>query len=154
MDKQVNLSNLGEVEVSYKYKSSLENRPKIISPEDAYNAVLQLFDKKRIALQEQFVIIFLNRANVVIGSCNLFSGSLTTCAVDIKLILAIGIKLMASGVILSHNHPTGNLTASELDISLTKRIKKALDLVDIALIDHLIVSPQDSFKSFINEGLL
>jgi DNA repair protein RadC len=148
------MSNLGEVEVSYKYLSSLENRPTIKSPSDSQKAVMHLFDEKRLALQEQFVILFMNRANMIIGSCNLFKGSISGCVVDVKLILAMGVKLMASGVILSHNHPSGNLTASEQDISLTKRIKRALDFVDITLIDHLIVSPKGNFMSFSIEGLL
>jgi DNA repair protein RadC len=154
MDTAANLSNLGEVEVSYKYHSTIENRPVVQSPNDAFEAVMQLYDRKRLALQEQFVIIFLNRAQMVIGSCNLFSGSNTACVVDIKLILAIGLKLMASGIIISHNHPSGKLVASEQDIKLTKSVKEALEIVEMKLFDHIIVSPHNTYLSLSNEGQL
>lgn len=149
----VNLNNLGEVEVSYKYKSTLENRLVVKTPEDALNTLRCLFHTERMGIQEQFIVIFLNRANMVIGSCNLFKGSNSACVVDVKLILAVGLKLMANSVIISHNHPSGNLKPSSEDISLTKKIQSALDAVEMSLLDHLIVSPDFKYLAFSEEGL-
>lgn len=154
MDKPVNMNNLGEVEVSYKYQSTLENRLVVKTPEDALYTLRCLFHTERMGIQEQFIVIFLNRANMVIGSCNLFTGSNSACVVDVKLILAVGLKLMANSVIISHNHPSGNLKPSSEDISLTKKIQSALDAVEMSLLDHLIVSPDFKYLAFSEEGLL
>jgi len=154
MESPLNYSNLGEVEVSYKYKSSLNQRPKLSSPHEVFEFAKYLFHQDRLGLQEQFIVIYLNKSNKVIGSCNLFTGSISACVVDIKLILAIGLKLMAHGVILLHNHPSGNMQASEPDIALTKKIKNALELLDMTLLDHLIVSPDFNYIAFTQEGIL
>lgn len=154
MDKPVNMNNLGEVEVSYKYQSTLENRLVVKTPEGALVTLRHLYHKDRMGIQEQFLVIYLNRSNVVIGSCNLFTGSNSACVVDVKLILAVGLKLMANSVIISHNHPSGNLKPSSEDISLTKKIQSALDAVEMSLLDHLIVSPDFKYLAFSEEGLL
>ena len=107
-----------------------------------------------MGIQEQFLVIYLNKSNMVIGSCNLFRGSISACVVDIKLILAVGIKLMANSVILSHNHPSGNLKPSEQDLSLTKKIQSALETIEMSLLDHLIVSPDFKYLAFSEAGLL
>jgi DNA repair protein RadC len=70
------------------------------------------------------------------------------------LILATGLKLMAHGVIVLHNHPSGNMQPSDPDISLTNKIKYALELLDMTLLDHLIVSPDNRFIAFSQEGYL
>ena len=150
----MNIANLGEVTVRYKYSSSIENRPKITGTKDAYRICKLLIDTDKIGIQEQFVFILLNNSNVVIGSCNAFTGGLTGTVVDIKIIVAAALKVMANGVVLCHNHPSGNTTPSAQDITLTKKIKSALELMDIKLIDHIIITPFDTFTSFTEEGLL
>jgi DNA repair protein RadC len=154
MESPLNYSNLGEVEVSYKYKSSLNQRPKLSSPHEVFEFAKYLFHQDRLGLQEQFIVIYLNKSNKVIGSCNLFTGSISACVVDVKLILATGLKLMAHGVIVLHNHPSGNMQPSDPDISLTNKIKYALELLDMTLLDHLIVSPDNRFIAFSQEGYL
>lgn len=154
MEKQKNMSNLGEIEVSYRYDNALADRPIIKSAEDAIDVLKNLYHLERISLQEQFVIVFLNRANKVIGSSNLFVGGLTGTVVDIKLVLAIGLKLMASSFIISHNHPSGNIKPSEEDKKITNKLCDASKLLEIQLLDHLVVTPDMKYFSFANEGLL
>lgn len=154
MEKQKNMSNLGEIEVSYRYDNVLADRPIIKSAEDAIDVLKNLYHLERIGLQEQFVIVFLNRANKVIGSSNLFVGGLTGTVVDIKLVLAIGLKLMASSIIISHNHPSGNIKPSEEDKKITNKLCDASKLLEIQLLDHLVVTPDMKYFSFANEGLL
>lgn len=154
MEKQKNMSNLGEIEVSYRYDNALADRPIIKSAEDAIDVLRNLYHLERIGLQEQFVIVFLNRANKVIGSSNLFVGGLTGTVVDIKLVLAIGLKLMASSIIISHNHPSGNIKPSEEDKKITNKLCDASKLLEIQLLDHLVVTPDMKYYSFANEGLL
>jgi DNA repair protein RadC len=154
MESQYNMNNLGEVDVIYKYQSSLADRPSIKNSSDAISVLKELYNHNRIGLQEQFIVVYVNRANKVIGCTNLFCGGSTSTVVDLKIILALGLKLMASGVLISHNHPSGNLTASEEDIKLTKKIKQALVLMDMILLDHIIVDPNYKFISFAEEGII
>lgn len=108
---------------------------------------------KKIGLQEQIVVLYLNNSNIVIGSCNLSIGTLTSTIVDIRLILASALKLMATGVIISHNHPSGKMIASEHDKQLTVKLNAALSQCDIKLIDHIIISPFDDYLSLKDQGI-
>jgi DNA repair protein RadC len=149
----LNISNLGEFNVEYIYHSNLNNRPSIKSSQDAYEIVKLLYDMKKIGLQEQIVVLYLNNNNTVIGSCNLSSGSLTSAIVDLRLILASALKLMATCVLVSHNHPSGKMIASEQDKQLTKKLKTALEQCDIKLLDHIIISPFEEYLSLKDEGI-
>lgn len=149
----LNISNLGEFNVEYIYHSNLNNRPNVKSSQDAYEIVKQVFDMKKIGLQEQIVVLYLNNNNTVIGSCNLSSGSLTSVVVDLRLILASALKLMAVSVVISHNHPSGKMIGSEQDKQLTKKLNTALEQCDIKLLDHIIVSPFDEYLSLKDEGI-
>jgi DNA repair protein RadC len=75
----------------------------------------------------------LNRANTVHGAHQLFTGGLTGTIADIRLIMGIALKSLACGIIISHNHPSGNLIPSEADITLTEKVKKACGIMDIKL---------------------
>lgn len=150
-----NISNLGEVTLNYKYHNpSIKDRPLITNATDAVEVIKLVIDMQRIALQEQFIVIYLNQANKVIGTMNVFSGSIKSTVIDIKLILASGILLMSSGVIVAHNHPSGNLKPSREDLALTKRLSTALQYMEMKLVDHFIITPDDDYLSFANEGLL
>lgn len=150
-----NISNLGEVTLNYKYHNpSIKDRPLITNSSDAVEVIKLVIDMQRIALQEQFIVIYLNQANKVIGTMNVFSGSIKSTVIDIKLILASGILLMSSGVIVAHNHPSGNLKPSREDLALTKRLSTALQYTEMKLVDHFIITPDDDYLSFANEGLL
>ena len=150
----MNIANLGEVTVGYKYNSSLQNRPKITDVKMAHEIIMRMMDMNKIGLQEQIVVLYLNQANLVIGSSNAFTGGLTGSVVDIRIIIATALNLMATGVIIAHNHPSSNLKASTQDITLTKKLKTALSYMDINLLDHLIVTPENEYLSMSNEGLL
>jgi DNA repair protein RadC len=150
-----NISNLGEVTLNYKYHNpSIKDRPLITNATDALEVIKLVIDMQRIALQEQFIVIYLNQANKVIGTMNVFSGSVKSTVIDIKLILASGILLMSSGVIVAHNHPSGNLKPSREDLTLTKRLSTALQYMEMTLVDHFIITPDDDYLSFANEGLM
>ena len=92
---------------------------------------------------------------MVLGAHQLFTGGLTGTIADIRLIMGIALKSLACGSIISHNHPSGNLIPSEADRTLTDKLKKACDIMDIKLYDHIIVSPyEELFFSFADEGLI
>lgn len=150
----MNMSNLGELSVSYKYHSSLNDRPVIKDVTDAAKIAMKVIDQERVGLQEQFAVIYLNRAHAVIGTLNTFSGTISCTTVDFRIIVGTGLKLMASAVVLAHNHPSGNMEPSNQDISLTKRLKEAFQVMDMVLLDHIIVGPEGRFSSFIQMNLI
>lgn len=125
-------------------------RVKITSSNSAY-LVLQ----KRLSdlPHEEFWILILNRANQVIKEECISKGGITGTVVDVRLICKTAIENNASGIILSHNHPSGQVLPSMEDKSITKKLKEALQLFEIKLFDHLIIGDQKYF-SFNDEGLL
>lgn len=145
------VNKVAEIRVTYNTKNT--PKIKIKSGADAFEALLNAWDLEIIELQEEFKVLMLNRANEVLGIYPLSKGGITGTVVDIRLIFAVALKCNATGIILCHNHPSGNLKPSEADITLTKNIKKCAEFLDIALIDHLIVT-KNGFYSFSNEGNL
>lgn len=101
---------LSEIHVSY--KPGLKSSQKINSSQDAFDILVELFPEETICLQEQFVVLYVNRANRVLGSYQLSKGGITGTVADVRLILSVALKTLASGLILAHNHPSGNLKPS------------------------------------------
>lgn len=143
---------LAEIELSYRPKKA--HHPIIKSSADVYFHLLRFFPEETISLQERFVAGYVNRANRLIGACNISTGGITGTVADPRLIMAVALKSGATGIILAHNHPSGNLQPSAADIEITKKIQSACKLLDITLLDHLIVVPEDAYFSFADEGLL
>jgi len=102
---------------------------------------------------EEFWILLLNRANKVIGRDRTSMGGVSGTVVDLKLILKRALDLLASSIILCHNHPSGNDKPSDHDKQITQKVKQACELLDISLLDHIIVAGS-SYFSFADEGLL
>jgi len=130
--------------------NEVNEKYKIGSSRDIYNLMKP---KLQDLLYEQFWIITLSRANQVIESYKISEGGISTTTVDPKKIFKIALEDSASGVILAHNHPSGNLSPSQQDIRLTKRLQEAGYILDIAIIDHLIVGAT-GFFSFSDDGKL
>ena len=102
---------------------------------------------------EEFWILFLNRSNKVINRMKLSQGGISGTVTDVRMIMKKAIENLASGIIVCHNHPSGNLSPSESDTRITQKIKEAGNLMDIQLLDHLIISDKD-YYSFADNGLL
>lgn len=127
-----------------------EERPRITSSKDAFELLkAHLQDIQH----EEFWIILVNRANRVIRKQQISQGGVAGTVADPKIIFKAALEVLASGVILAHNHPSGNLIASPADIHLTRKLKEAGKLLEIQVLDHLIVSGQNYF-SFADEGML
>jgi DNA repair protein RadC len=125
-------------------------RPKIAGSSDAFEFLkADLLDIPH----EAFWIILLNRANRVIKKHQISQGGVAGTVADPKLIFKVGVEELASGIILAHNHPSGNLTASQADIDLTKKLKESGKLLDIQVLDHIIIAGKKYF-SFADEGLM
>lgn len=141
-----------EIKVTYKRKAKDEFA--IVTATDAAIHMLQGFDADTLEMQEQFVVLYLNAANQILGLYKASAGGITGTVADIRIILSIGLKLLATSFIIAHNHPSGNLKPSRQDQLLTNKMKEAASLVDIKLLDHLIIVPNEQFFSFADEGLI
>jgi len=142
---------ISEIKVSY--SNSNEKKIKITNSKIVYDAILSHWNLETIEYQEEVKLLLLNRANMVLGIYELSKGGTTGCIVDIKMILATALKCNAQGIIMIHNHPSGNLKPSQADKNLTSKLKKACEIIDISLLDHLIIS-KDGYYSFVDEDFL
>ncbi len=102
---------------------------------------------------EEFWVLHLNRANKVIGQERTSMGGVSGTVVDVKLIMKSALANLSSSIILCHNHPSGNNKPSENDKQITNKVKAACEMLDIALLDHIIVAG-NVYLSFADEGLL
>ena len=101
---------------------------------------------------EEFWVMYLNNSNKVIYKAQLSKGGITGTVVDIRLVFKIAFEQNATGLILSHNHPSGKLIASEADLKITKRIKEAGQTLEIQVLDHIIIT-ENGYLSFQDEGI-
>lgn len=123
---------------------------------DAASAVEEfknIFDPDTLNLFESFYVVYLNNANRVKGYLRISDGGMSTTMADPKLILMGALDSLATAMIISHNHPSGNPTPSQEDKKLTQRIKMAGQLLGVNLIDHVILS-DERYYSFAENGIL
>ena len=125
-------------------------KAKIGGSKDAFQ-ILQL--KLEDLPHEEFWVMLLNRANKVIDTKLVGRGGVSSTVVDSKVIFSFALESLASGIILAHNHPSGNLKPSNSDIRLTKKIVDAGKIMEVPILDHIIVGDNDYF-SFADEGLI
>lgn len=125
-------------------------KTRITCSTDIYNYIKpQLLDLPH----EEFWIILLNRANVVMKKESISSGGVAGTVADPKIIFKKALEQLASSIILVHNHPSGNIKPSTADISLTRKMKEAGQFLDLPVLDHLIFTDND-YYSFADEGIL
>lgn len=125
-------------------------KPKIGNSADAFEILKsELLDIPH----EEFWVLLVNRANRVIKKQQVSQGGVAGTVADPKIIFKIALEELATGIILAHNHPSGNLTPSKADIDLTRKIKEAGKLLEIQVLDHIIIGSQKYF-SFADEGLI
>ena len=146
-------NQIAEVELIYKTKIKASERPLVKTSKEAADLLKQIWNENKIDFVEQFKVLLLNKANRVLGVVELSSGGVTGTVADPKLIFGCALKAAASGIILAHNHPSGNLKPSRQDEELTQKIKQGGQVLEIKLLDHLIVS-NEGYYSFADEGLL
>ncbi|MBS1545215.1 MAG: JAB domain-containing protein [Bacteroidetes bacterium] len=147
------MQQVAEIQLTYKSNVKPSMRPKISGSRDAYEVLKSNWDPSRIEFLEQFKVMLLNRANKVLGILEVSTGGVTGTVADPKVIFAAALKACACGLIVAHNHPSGNLTASQSDIDLTKKLKQAGQFLELPLLDHVIVTSEGYF-SFADEGLI
>ncbi len=125
-------------------------KEKISSSKDVFDLFQPIMEDYKY---ESFWILLLNRANKIIKKIQVSDGGVSGTIADPKRIFKHSIENEASGIILCHNHPSGNIKPSEADIKLTKKIKKGGELLDINVLDHIIIGEENYF-SFADENIL
>ena len=136
--------------ISLKKEKSDFPSVKIVNSKSAYDVVKQFYFED-IGIYESMFMLLLNSALETIGYVKISQGGTAGTVVDQKIIAKYAIDSLASSVILVHNHPSGNLTSSEADKRLTRKIQDGLNLFDIKLYDHIIIS-SDGYRSMMDEG--
>lgn len=141
--------------VAFEISRRLENTPQtqqteIYSSQHAADAMRPIL---KDLTHEECWVMYLNTANKLISKERITSGGVSSTIVDIKMILKSAMAKLASSIILVHNHPSGSVRPGEQDCMQTKRLKKAAETCDIALIDHIIIAANKYF-SFLDEGML
>ena len=145
----------GEVRVSYHRDSNFKDIGSVINPQHASDKLRNILDLEfgSVEYREVAFVIFLNKANRIIGWSTLSIGEIGGCIMSVYEIARQALMTNATGVIVAHNHPSGNLSPSNPDIETTKKIKEGLKTLDINLLDHVIVT-REGYYSFAEEGRL
>jgi DNA repair protein RadC len=144
---------IAEITLSYVPRIPLSSRPLVLHAQHAYELLRERWNPDTIQLIEEMKVMYLNRANRVLGICTISSGGLCATIADPRIILAAALKGAATSIILAHNHPSGNVLPSNQDKVLTTKLCTAARYHDITVADHLIISA-DGYFSFSDEGLL
>ena len=144
---------VAEITLVYKTKVKAKDRPQLQSSRDAY-WVLESHWSDQMDLLEEFNMLLIDQSSRVMGFINLSKGGIAGTVVDLKIAFAAALKARASGILLAHNHPSGNLQPSEADIKLTNQFRKAADILNLRVLDHLILSPDDTYYSFADNSLM
>lgn len=123
------------------------------SSNDAATFFRTIFNQDTILWTEESAMICLNRANEVIGYFKVSSGGTASTIMDAKVIFTQALQSGAHSIILAHNHPSGNINPSDLDVELTNRLVKGANLLDMRVLDHIILTDK-SHSSMADEGYI
>ena len=153
LDGDASVIDVPEITVSYIRTTRNRFVGKITSSADVAKFIRQIFNDGEVELQEHFLVLYLTQGNTVIGYYRHSKGGIAGTVADVRIILSVALKCAAVGIVLSHNHPSGNLVPSEADKVITKKIKEAAQMMEIKVLDHIIVT-HDNYYSFSDQGLL
>ena len=127
-------------------------RVAIRSSKDAADFIRQFYSDD-IGIFESFFLLLLDQSNTTTGYAKISQGGIAGTVVDPRIVAKYAIESLSPAVVLCHNHPSGNLRPSDSDIAITNKIKAGLQLFDITVLDHIILT-EDSYTSFADEGKL
>jgi DNA repair protein RadC len=141
-----------EIKIRYN-RSSKIFLGKITNSKDAADFIRKIYDRGTLQLQESFLVIYLNTGNQILGYYKHSTGGIKGTVADPRLIFATAVASASSGIVLSHNHPSGNLVPSQADIDITRKIKEGGKLLEVQLLDHLIIT-KTGYYSFADESMI
>lgn len=140
------MQTVAEVSLKYSSQKSYDEVPTITSPEEATEFLRGIFDPDTIELREEFYIVLLSNTKQVLGYSKISTGTMNSSLVDPITVFQLAILGNANSILLAHNHPSGNLKASNADIHLSKRLAEGGKLFGIEVVDHIILT-KESFTS-------
>lgn len=143
---------VNEIQFRYSVGKPLDERKLIRTSNDAADLLKDIY-LDRIETCEEFWAILLDRGNRVKGCVRISTGGINGTVADPRMIFGIALRTLSSGLVLAHNHPSGQLRPSSEDIALTKKLREGAQLLDIVLQDHLIMTTEGYF-SFADNGML
>ena len=143
--------NIAEVQLSYRNTIPYDKRTKIRDAKDAYKVMLKIHDDDTLDYIETFKVLYLNQNNHILGCRTISEGGLASTCCDVRTILQGALLANAVGIILAHNHPSGNVTPSLSDIKTTNQSTKAAKQLDIQVLDHIIYTRENCY-SFADDG--
>jgi DNA repair protein RadC len=152
MTNNINIPQVSEIEISYKPLIKPSEMAKISCSSDAEKIFRSIWGNS-INYRESFYALYLNRANKVLGYQLISLGGICGTVVDVRCICQAALKASCSSIILAHNHPSGTNEPSDADIKITRKLKEAGSILDIALLDHLILMPE-GYTSLADEGMV
>ncbi|PRX53950.1 JAB domain-containing protein [Flagellimonas meridianipacifica] len=147
-------SKVSEIKVSYSEKIPVRLRYKVNSSQAVAEVLYRYWDRETIQLNETFKVVLLNNGNRIKGIYEVSKGGITGTMVDLRILFAVILKSLSVAIILAHNHPSGTLRASKADEDLTHKIKRAAELFDVKVLDHILLAPNGNYYSFADNGLL
>lgn len=147
-------NTVSEVEILYKSKTKPSDRIKVACSRQAYEALMMVYDDDKIAHKEFFYAMYLNNANKILAVVKISEGGICSTVADVRVVMQTALLLNATGLMLSHNHSSGNLKPSQSDIELTKKMKAAAQTLELSLMDHIIVTPDSTYYSFADDGMM
>ena len=159
-EKKIAIFGLGQIpkegvpEIKIRYNRSNKTfLGRISNSKDVADFIRRTYSRSTIQLQEGFIVIYLNRANEILGYYKHSIGGIVSTVADVRLIFATALASASVGIILSHNHPSGKLAASQADIEMTRKFKEAGRILEVAIVDHLIITKTGYF-SFADQSML
>lgn len=141
-------NTVSEIKIEYKNPVRYSERVRLDMPDKSAKFLLQIWDG--IEIYEQFKCIYFDVSLNVLGYATISSGGSSIAVVDMRLLFSRALLANAKRIVIAHNHPSGSLIPSEADRRITKKIKKAGQIIEIEIVDHLILT-SEGFYSFSNE---
>lgn len=140
-------------EITLKFKAGNYTKHKISCSKTCATLLREMYDADTLEYTESFIVLLLNKQNETIGWNKISQGGLSSVLVDIRVLFTVALQAGATSMIISHNHPSGTLVASDQDLALTRRVAEAGKLLDIHLLDHIIITAND-YSSLADKGLI
>lgn len=138
-------------EIKVRYNRGKRVLGNVKSTKEIASFIRLQYKRGTIETQEYFNVMYLNNRGSILGFYQHSKGSITGVMADSRLIFGVALKSLATGIVLSHNHPSGNLNPSRADINVTNKFKLVGELLEIEVIDHIIVT-KNGYYSFADNG--
>lgn len=142
-----------EMTIGYRLKLPVSQMPQISNSTDVVRYLRDIWNEDQIQYREEFYIVCVTRSQKVIGWVNVSKGGVAGTIADPKIIFQHALKSNSSGILLCHNHPSGNTKPSQQDIDLTDKLIKAGKLLDIKILDHIILTDSE-YLSMAEDGIM